>query len=210
MNEELDQNNVSPAGAKSDTSEGSEAKNGPQAQDISFSPDGGASTEGVGPREDEMEKWKKEAEEMKDAWTRERAEFMNYKKRMANEQARLRTVAVAGFVKQLLPVIDNLDRVIGSESSDPAVKNFITGVDMIREEMLQVLDREKIRKYLPDAEAFDPGSMEAIALEEREDLTVDTVVEVYQAGFYQESENGEKQFLRPARVKVGKAILKLS
>ncbi len=203
MSEELNQSEMRSEDEKS----GEEQTSAAGMEADKASPEGSDAGEAVN-QDSEMEKWKKEAEEMKDAWTRERAEFMNYKKRIASEQARLRIVAVAGFVKELLPVIDNLDRVIDSEASDPAVKSFITGVDMIREEMLQVLGKENIKKFLPVQELFDPGMMEAIALEQREDLTSDTVVEVYQAGFYLEGEGGEKQIIRPARVKVGKPLPK--
>ncbi len=154
--------------------------------------------------DEEMEKLRKEAAEMKDAWTRERAEFMNFKKRVSQDQARLRIQAVTGFVKELLPVIDNLNRVVEASTDDPAVKDFITGVDMIRSEFMSVLEKEKIKRFSPGDEIFDPGSMEAIAMEPREGLEQDTVIEVYQDGFFLEMENGDRQVIRPARVKVGK------
>lgn len=153
---------------------------------------------------EELEKLKKEAADMKDAWSRERAEFMNFKKRVSQEQARLRVQAVAGFVKELLPVIDNLSRVVSASAEDPAVKDFITGVDMIRSEFMSVLEKENIKRFSPVEEPFDPSIMEAIAMEEQESLAQDTVLEVYQDGFYLESENTGRQVIRPARVKVGK------
>lgn len=154
--------------------------------------------------DDELEKLRKEAADMKDAWSRERAEFMNFKKRVSQEQARLRIQAVAGFVKELLPVLDNLNRVVSASAEDPALKDFITGVEMIRSEFMSVLEKEKIKRFSPVEEAFDPSVMEAIAMEEQESLSQDTVLEVYQDGFFLESESGGRQVIRPARVKVGK------
>lgn len=153
---------------------------------------------------DDLSKAKQEIQELKDSWMRERAEFANYKKRTAQEQIRLKNNVVGNFVKNLLPVLDNLERVLQADSTDPAVKNFVIGVEMIQTEFQGVLEREGIKPEKPEGEAFDPISMEAIAMEDVEGLEKETVLEVYQAGYFINLDGGEKQVLRPARVKVGK------
>lgn len=152
----------------------------------------------------EQDRLRKEAADMKDAWTRERAEFMNYKKRAAQEQGRARVFAVTNFVKELLPAIDNLDRVVQSDSDNEAVKNFITGVEMIQAEFLSILGKERIQKFSPAGQPFDPHFMEAISMEESNEIDTDMVLEVFQDGYVYEPEEGEKQVIRPARVKVAK------
>ncbi len=67
-----------------------------------------------------------------------------------------------------------------------------------------VLGNHRIRVLQPIGEAFNPLVMEAIASEERAGLERDTVVEVYQAGYVMDFDQGDSQVLRPARVKVGK------
>ena len=155
--------------------------------------------------EQQVEKFRKEAEEMKDSWTRERAEFQNYKKRTVNEFAHIKREAVKGFVANLLNPIDNLERVTSGAEISEEIRPFADGVQMIHKELLSVLEKESIIKLIPQKEAFDPTCMEAIASEESEEYSEETVTEVYQAGYI--FKNNDEQFvLRPARVKVGKPI----
>ena len=74
---------------------------------------------------------------------------------------------------------------------------------MIKNEFYSVLQKENIQKTDPLNKPFDPMSMEAIAADESEDYTEETVIEVYQAG-YEFVENNERITLRPSRVKVGR------
>jgi molecular chaperone GrpE len=154
--------------------------------------------------EKELEAAKAEAAEMRDSWNRERAEFMNYKKRMMTEMGRVKAHAVKAFVTGLLPVLDNLTQVVQTKSEDAVVKSYVQGVEMIRSEFLNVLSRENIKSVRPVGAPFDPMSMEAIALEEREGLEKDEVAEVYQDGFVMTVDSHE-EILRPARVKVARA-----
>jgi len=153
---------------------------------------------------DEVLRLKKEAESLKDAWTRERAEFMNYKKRIVLEQARFRIDVIAEFAKNLFPVMDNLDRVLQVENPDPALNNFISGVEMIKKEFITVFEKESIRQVNPINQEFDPFKMEAIAMENRSDIDKDTVTEVFQYGYIYEKDENDRKLLRPARVKVAK------
>lgn len=155
--------------------------------------------------ESELDAARREIAELKDSWNRERADFANFRKRTIQERARAQGEAVAKFTHELLDVMDNLERVLSIKSENPEVKNYIVGVEMIRTSFVQVLQNHNIRISNPLNEPFDPMSMEAIAREDRPDFTTDTVVEVYQSGYAIETAAGEKQTLRPARVKVGVA-----
>lgn len=151
----------------------------------------------------ELEAAKKEIESLKDSWTRERAEFQNYKRRSAQEYANIKREAVKSLVVGFLNPIDNLDRVGSGMNVTEEVKPFVEGVGMILKEFYSVLERSNVYRQFPQGEAFDPMSMEALSSEEGEQYSEETVIEVYQAGFYIK-ENEEKFSLRPARVKVGK------
>lgn len=171
------------------------------------SPEGSTGSEAGGDSvEGKLDQALREIEELKESWMRERAEFTNFKKRSSQEQLRIKTHVIGNFVKGLLPVLDNLDRVLQVESEDPAVKNFVVGVEMIRGEFRTALEKEGIFPHNPVGESFDPVSMEAIAMEDREGLEKETVLEVYQEGYTMGQEENEKQVLRPARVKVGKPV----
>ncbi|MBL8020173.1 MAG: nucleotide exchange factor GrpE [Leptospirales bacterium] len=155
----------------------------------------------------ELEQARNEAREMRDSWNRERAEFLNFKKRTSVEMGRVRSHAVKGFVSGLLPVLDNLNQVLMTKSTDPAVVGYVQGVEMIRAEFINVLARENIQSVRPVDEAFDPMRMEAIAVEETDTVDREKVVEVYQDGFVM-SIDGNVEVLRPARVRVARPAKK--
>jgi molecular chaperone GrpE len=151
----------------------------------------------------ELERARGEIAELRDAWTRERAEFQNYRKRIVQDQARSRVDSMTDFAKKLFPLIDNLERVAVVQTEDENLKNYVSGVEMVYQGFCETLKRESILKISPANEPFDPRFMEAIAMEEREGLSQDTVVEVFQAGYVFERD-GERRSLRSAMVKVAK------
>jgi molecular chaperone GrpE len=153
--------------------------------------------------EEEINKLKVENSSLKDSWLRERAEFQNYKRRTANEYLTIKREAVKSFVIKIINPLDNLERVGMGVSITDELKPFIDGINMIKNEFYSVLQKENIQKTDPLNKPFDPMSMEAIAADESEDYTEETVIEVYQAG-YEFVENNERITLRPSRVKVGR------
>ncbi|MCE9599111.1 MAG: nucleotide exchange factor GrpE [Spirochaetia bacterium] len=155
----------------------------------------------------ELEQARHEAREMRDSWNRERAEFLNFKKRTNVEMGRARSHAIKGFVSGLLPVLDNLNQVLMIKSTDPALVGYVQGVEMIRAEFLGVLARENIQSIRPLDETFDPMRMEAIAVEETDTVDREKVIEVYQDG-YIITIDGNVEVLRPARVRVARPTKK--
>jgi molecular chaperone GrpE len=111
---------------------------------------------------------------------------------------------ISNFVHELLPVLDNLQLVLQTNSNHPEVVRFVEGVQMVEQVFLEALGKEKIRRFSPEGDAFNPMQMEAISVEEKPDLEKESVLEVYQPGFIIEFEEGEAQVIRPARVKVGR------
>jgi len=153
--------------------------------------------------EEEINKLKVENSSLKDSWLRERAEFQNYKRRTANEYLTIKREAVKSFVIKIINPLDNLERVGMGVSITDELKPFIDGINMIKNEFYSVLQKENIQKTDPLNKPFDPMSMEAIAADESENYTEETVIEVYQVG-YEFVENNERITLRPSRVKVGR------
>jgi molecular chaperone GrpE len=153
--------------------------------------------------EEEINKLKMENTSLKDSWARERAEFQNFKRRTAAEYLNVKREALKNFVSKILNPIDNMERVGQGMNLTDEVKPFVDGVSMIRNEFYNILERENIIKLSPKGEPFDPTTMEAIAAEESDQYSEETVIEVYQAG-YQFVENNERFTLRPARVRVGR------
>jgi molecular chaperone GrpE len=128
---------------------------------------------------------------------RTKADFENYRKRVARESALAQERGVAKLAKELLPAIDNLDRALeAAESDDP----LLAGVRLVRSELAAALARVGVESFSPAGETFDPSLHEAMATVPQPPdggLSSGKVVEVYQPGY----RLGES-IIRPARVVV--------
>ncbi|EKS10405.1 nucleotide exchange factor GrpE [Leptospira santarosai] len=154
----------------------------------------------------ELEAAKKEVESLRDSWARERAEFQNFKRRSAQEFVSIRKEAVKSLVSGFLNPIDNLERVGATQTNSEELKPFVDGVTMILKEFYSVLEKSNVVRFDPKGESFDPMSMEALSSEEGDQYSEETVIDVYQPGYYYK-ENEDKFTLRPARVRIGKPKL---
>jgi molecular chaperone GrpE len=125
---------------------------------------------------------------------RTQADFENYRKRMARENAAASERGAAKLAKELLPALDHLEIALkASEGHEDVVKGFA----LVRDELLAALAKSGIQAFSPAGEPFDPNEHEAMAQQPSDDAESGTVLEVYQQGY---RING--QILRPARVVV--------
>jgi molecular chaperone GrpE len=125
---------------------------------------------------------------------RTQADFENFRKRMARENAAAVDRGMAKLAKELLPALDHLELALkAAEGHEDVVKGFA----MVAGEIKAALARVGIQAFSPQGEAFDPNEHEAMASHPVEDAESGTVVEVYQSGY---RINGA--VLRPARVVV--------
>jgi molecular chaperone GrpE len=125
---------------------------------------------------------------------RTQADFENYRKRMARENAAAVDRGVGKLAKELLPALDHLDHALQAAQPDDEV---VKGFALVREEIVKALGRVGIQPFSPKGEVFDPNEHEAMVQQPSEDAESGTVIEVYQQGY---RING--QVLRPARVVV--------
>jgi molecular chaperone GrpE len=125
---------------------------------------------------------------------RTQADFENYRKRMARENAAAVDRGVAKLAKELLPALDHLELALKSAEGH---EDVIKGFEMVAEELRAALGRAGIQPFSPQGEPFDPNEHEAMASQPSEDAESGTVIEVYQQGYRL---NGA--VLRPARVVV--------
>ena len=146
-----------------------------------------ASQRAVAEVEDERDKYLALAQ-------RTQADFENYRKRMARENAAAGERGAAKLAKELLPALDHLEIALKAAEGHPEV---IKGFALVRDELLAALAKSGIQAFSPTGEPFDPNEHEAMAQQPSEDAESGTVLEVYQQGF---RING--QILRPARVVV--------
>ena len=120
------------------------------------------------------------------------AEFENYRKRVAREQQALSTRAAERLVKELLPIVDDLERALEAAEEHQEAK-LEDGVRLVHRQLESVLEREGLAEIETNGK-FDPHVHEAL-LARPTDAEEGTVVEVLQKGY----RLGDR-VLRPARV----------
>jgi molecular chaperone GrpE len=143
--------------------------------------------------EDPLGRAERERDEYLELSQRTRAELENFRKRAAREAAQAGERAKANLVRELLPVLDNLERAIASAGDEE--KHLADGVKMVHAQLVATLEREGIESFDPAGEAFNPECHEALST--REDGESGRVLDVVERGYRL---NGT--VLRPARVVV--------
>ena len=136
-----------------------------------------------------------ERDQLKDQLLRLRADFDNYRKRTARETERTRKMAAEDLIRDLLPVLDNLDRAL-AHASDPS-EGLAQGVEMVFKQLSDVLAARGVEAIPAVGEPFDPNVHEALSQQPSPDLPAHTVMTEWQRG-YRIGDN----VLRPAKVVV--------
>ncbi len=150
---------------------------------------------GQTPIEVELVAAKKLASDMHDKFMRLQAEWDNFRKRTASEREQERIRASEKLVKDLLPVLDDLDRAIDHARESGEGGTLTDGVDAIRSKFLNILGKSKVEEISALNEALDLEKHQAVGTTEDESVPEETVVQVFQKGYTM----GEK-VLRPAMV----------
>ena len=143
-----------------------------------------------------------EAKNHYDRYIRQVAEMDNFKKRTARDREESVRYANETLVKDLLPVIDNLERAIGHASSGGDGTLLVEGVDMVLKGFLDTLAKHGVKPVAAVGLAFDPAQHEALAQVESAEHSPNTVVEAHQRGYLMRD-----RLLRPALVTVSKASI---
>ena len=142
--------------------------------------------------DDELSAVTRERDDYLDRLQRLKAEFDNYRKRAARDQELLVTRAHERLVKELLPVLDDLERALEAAAQHEEAK-LEEGVSLVHRELRDALTREGLQEIETDGR-FDPHVHEAL-LSQPSDAAEGSVIEVVQKGY----RLGDR-VLRPARV----------
>lgn len=138
----------------------------------------------IGEELDELSRAVLERDEFKDLALRAKADFENYRKRADKRVAETRGVAVAGVIRELLPVVDNLDRAVAAAGAVAEGDAFAEGVRLVHADLHSVLDRLGLTQQDPTGEQFDPNFHQAISqAPATEGQPVGTIIETVQKGF---------------------------
>ena len=148
--------------------------------------------------EEHLEAATRESEENMDKSMRASADLENYKKRTAREMDDLRKYANQSLVKDLLPVLDNLELAIkSSRERENGDNNLLDGVELTRKEILKVFEKFNIEKIDALGKAFDPRFHEAVMREETSKYSENTVINELQKGYLMHD-----RLIRPSMVVV--------
>lgn len=133
--------------------------------------------------------------QLNDTYLRMLAEYDNYRKRTQKEKESMFSDGISKVVLAILPVIDNFERALISDSSDEEFKN---GVDMIYKQLVTTLEGLGVRELECQGKVFDPTRHNAIMHIDDEQYGENEIVEVFQKGYIYKDET----VIRHAVVKV--------
>jgi molecular chaperone GrpE len=148
---------------------------------------------------DELGAAKRERDEYLELAQRTRADFENYRKRVAKETSDALARGKAELARDVLPVIDNLERALETGSDPGAHGALVEGVGLVLDELRGKLGGAGVESFDPTGERFDPQLHEALSAQPAEGTEAGMVIETTQKGYRL---NG--QVLRPAKVVVSK------
>jgi molecular chaperone GrpE len=144
---------------------------------------------------DELEAARKERDEYLDDVRRMKAELENSRKRQERERTRFVQLASERLVRELLPVLDNLERAL------EVAGDIREGVQATHDQLLAILEREGLVPIASDGESFDPAVHEAVMGQHSDEHEEDSIIQTLERGYVL---NGKP--IRPAKVIVAKQV----
>jgi molecular chaperone GrpE len=141
----------------------------------------------------------KEAKDHYDRYVRQVAELENFRKRTTRERGEAIRFANEELVKDLLPIVDNLERAVAHSKGGGNGKPLVEGVEMILKGLFDVLAKHGVIQISAVGQSFDPGKHEAIAQIETATCEPNMIVEEHHKGYLLRD-----RLLRPSLVTVAK------
>jgi molecular chaperone GrpE len=141
-----------------------------------------------------------ERDQLRDRLLRTQAEFDNYRKR--TERERLETIerAAESVLRDVLPVVDDLERALAAEANTEAAESYRRGVELIHRQLTELLTRRGVKPIETIGHDFDPHLHQSVASEAVPGKRDGEIIEEFRRGYTL----GER-LLRPAMVKVAQA-----
>ena len=170
----------------------------PEIIEASESPD---TAEVAAPEEEKSveEPAEPQSEEVKAQLIRMAADFENFKKRARKEKEDLRKFGNEHLVRDILPVLDNLERALAHVDSD--ANPLVEGIKMVSKQFLQVMENYGVRPIDSTGKPFDPAIHDAMTQQPTADAAPGTVLQEFERGY-----TIHERLLRPARVIVAAAM----
>jgi molecular chaperone GrpE len=127
-------------------------------------------------RPETVEELRRQVEEKQDRLLRALAEAENFKRRTQRERDESIRYANESLLRDLIPVLDNLERALGAARTAGGAAGVVGGIELIHRELLKVLERAGVTRYSALGQTFDPTRHEAIARVVSVDAKPGTVV----------------------------------
>lgn len=121
--------------------------------------------------------------EANDKYTRLFAEYDNYRKRSAKEREGVYTDAYADAIKDILPVLDNMERALQYKDAQGGEDNLAKGLEMIMKSFSESLSKMGVTEIAALGERFDPNLHNAIMHVDDEQYGEEEIVEVFMKGY---------------------------
>lgn len=172
-----------------------------QRQDQDLAPDAEA-TEGdgeLGVMRAELVEKEAHAKANYDLFLRERAELENFKRRMQRDKSEAIRFANEPLMRDLLPIVDNLERATVHVQGDGHEQPLLEGVSLVLRSFLDILEKHGVTRVTAKGEQFDPSKHEAVAQVESSEVAANTVVDELASGY-----SLHDRLLRAAMVSVSK------
>ena len=158
-----------------------------------------AATE-TGPAESaDVKELQQQRDEYYDRLLRKTAEFDNYRKRVERDRVQLADAAASDLLKELLPLVDNLERALKAEAGPERADAYRRGVELIHQQLHDLLRKRGVRPIEALGSDFDPHFHQAVTYDKADGRRDGEVIEEFQRGYML----GDR-LLRPAMVKVAK------
>ena len=149
--------------------------------------------------EQELAAARAEADDLRDKMLRMAADSENFKKRMERERSMMLKYSGEQIFKEILPVVDNLERAIAHcdevEEAEANFKGLLEGVQLTLKSLVNTLEKFEVKPVASVGEPFDPNHQEALTMEASDTLPANHVVNEFEKGYYYKD-----RLLRPAKV----------
>ncbi len=153
-----------------------------------------------GAKEEEIEALRAEAGRNWDLYLRSQADLENYRRRAQREKEELSKFANEAILREILPVMDNLERALQHAANAQESGGLMQGVEMTLEQLRKVLEKFGVKVIDAEGQPFDPALHEAMGQVETNECPPNTVARVLQGGYLL-----NERLLRPSLVMIAKA-----
>jgi molecular chaperone GrpE len=147
----------------------------------------------------EVEALRKKAADYLELAQRTRAEFENYQKRVQKDREQERRYLYGEFLRDLLPVLDNLERATAAAQQAGEKGPLVEGVAMVQNQFLELFKRYGVTRIEAQDRPFDPHLHQAVMQQEAPEKPANTILNVLENGYLIQD-----RVLRPAKVIVSK------